>query len=53
MKPLTFAEAAALGRQARDIYVENTERNRLGALLNFAMAQRGPTNGALTPSPRK
>ena len=43
MKPLTFAEAVALGRQARDIiYVENTERNRLAALLTFAMGAARP-----------
>ena len=42
MKPLTFAEAAALGRQARDRHVEPTERDRLAAQLTYAMGAARP-----------
>ena len=43
MKPITFAEAAALGRQARDRRgPEPTERDRLAALLTYAMGAARP-----------
>ena len=43
MKPLTFAEAAALGQLARDRHgPEPTERDRLAAQLTYAMGAARP-----------